>query len=43
MAESEVGLHENVHSLQKFRTHIFDHEVYLNPDNEAISFIKLAL
>jgi len=40
MAEQEVGLLESVHSLQKFRTYIFDHGIYLNPGNKSISFIK---
>jgi hypothetical protein len=43
VAEPEVGLHENVHSLEKFRTYIFDHEIYYYPENKAISFTKLAL
>lgn len=40
MVEQEVGLLETVYSVEKFRIYIFDHEIYLNPDNKAISFIN---
>ena len=29
-----------VYSLEKFRIYIFGHEIYLKPDNKAISFIS---
>jgi hypothetical protein len=40
MTEQDVGLLETVYSVQKFSIYIFDHKIYLNSDNKAISFIN---